>query len=109
MGIFSMKKGFLKILVTKGISGTKQGSKGQKGYPWTARARIHCLSEKGKNCSGKAKVRGRFSAGKVPVLTSIKQIKSQLFRSERMKLGREGKTFRNISDGKVIFFRNFEP
>ncbi len=56
------------------------------------------LSEKGKNCGGKAKVRGRFSAGKVPVLTFIKQIKSQLFRSERLKLGRKSKIFRNISD-----------
>ncbi len=29
------------------------------------------LSGKGKNCGGKAKVGGRFSAGKVPFLTSI--------------------------------------
>ncbi len=29
------------------------------------------LSGKGKNCGGKAKVGGRFSGGKVPVLTSI--------------------------------------
>ena len=73
------------------------------------RAQIYCLSGKGKNLGDKAKVGGRFSTGKLGLLTSINAKRSQLFRSERLKLGRKGTHFCNISDRKVIFFRNFEP
>ncbi len=54
------------------------------------------LSGKGKNCGGKAKVEGRFSDGKAPVLTSINAKKPRFPDREGLNWG-----------GKVTFFITF--